>query len=89
MTTEFLGPIVVTNLALFVFNLIPFPPLDGSRVLYAAVSVRVREVMDRIESAGLGAIAVFMVAFYYLHLGQYFNDIVLRLVKLILPLPPF
>jgi Zn-dependent protease len=32
---QFLVMFVVTNLAFFLFNMIPFPPLDGSRVLYA------------------------------------------------------
>jgi Zn-dependent protease len=85
LVTEFFGPIVTTNIALFVFNLIPFPPLDGSRVLYAAVSVQVREVMDRIESAGLAAIGVFMIAFYYLGLGRFFNALVVWLIHFIVP----
>lgn len=85
LASEYLGPIVTTNVALFVFNLIPFPPLDGSRVLYAAVSAEVREVMDRIESAGFGAIAVFMVAYYYLGIGQYFNSLVVWIINLIVP----
>jgi Zn-dependent protease len=45
--------IVVVNLSFAVFNLIPLPPLDGSRVLYAMVPYSVREVMDRIEQAGI------------------------------------
>lgn len=40
------------NILLFVFNLIPFPPLDGSRLLYAVAPDPVRRIMDRIEGAG-------------------------------------
>ena len=87
--TEYLGPIVTTNVALFVFNLIPFPPLDGSRVLYAAVSAQAREVMDRIEAAGFTAIIVFMVAYYYLGIGRIFSKLVIYLVQLIVPTPFF
>ncbi len=38
----FLGIMIVVNVSLFVFNMIPFPPLDGSRLLYAVVPPSVR-----------------------------------------------
>ena len=41
------------NVGLFLFNLIPLPPLDGSRVLYAFVPQAVRNIMDQIEPYGL------------------------------------
>lgn len=40
------------NIGLFLFNLIPLPPLDGSRVLYAFVPQSFRDFMDRIEPYG-------------------------------------
>lgn len=40
------------NVGIFVFNMIPFPPLDGSRVLYAFAPEPVREVMRQIEAVG-------------------------------------
>jgi len=48
------------NIAVFVFNMIPFPPLDGSRVLYAFAPDPVRKVMEQIEGFGLTAIFLFM-----------------------------
>jgi Zn-dependent protease len=57
----FLVPMILVNIGFFVFNMIPFPPLDGSRVLYALVPYPVREVMDRIER--LGFLVLFLVIF--------------------------
>lgn len=48
------------NVGLFVFNMIPFPPLDGSRLLYAFAPDPVRRVMEAIESLGIVAIIIFV-----------------------------
>jgi Zn-dependent protease len=50
---EFLGIFIVLNVAVFVFNLIPIPPLDGSRVLYAFAPDPVRRLFDQLEPIGL------------------------------------
>jgi len=41
------------NLSFFVFNMIPWPPLDGSRVLFALAPGPVRQLMNQIEQFGL------------------------------------
>ncbi len=55
--STFLGATVVNlvfvNLGFGVFNLIPIPPLDGSRILYALAPDGVREFMDKMEKVGI------------------------------------
>ena len=43
----------VVNLGFFIFNMIPIPPLDGSRVLYALAPDGIRQVMNMMESMGI------------------------------------
>jgi Zn-dependent protease len=50
---KFLTIGVIVNLGFFVFNMIPIPPLDGSRVLYALAPDFVRRGMEAIERYGL------------------------------------
>jgi len=55
--SDMLGLILTTffmvNLGFFIFNMIPVPPLDGSRVLYALAPEFVRAGMRFIEQYGL------------------------------------
>lgn len=48
------------NVLFFVFNMIPFPPLDGSRLLYAFAPEPLQDIMRQIEAAGFVAILVFI-----------------------------
>lgn len=51
---------IQVNLGMFVFNMIPFPPLDGSRLLYAFAPEPLQKIMYQIESAGFFTIIAFM-----------------------------
>jgi len=50
---NFLYIFTVLNVGIFIFNSIPIPPLDGSRVLYAFAPEPVQEFMQQIEPYGL------------------------------------
>lgn len=66
---------VMVNLGFFVFNMIPIPPLDGSRVLYALAPEFVRTGMRFIEQYGL--ILVFaLVIFAGAFIGQYMQAVI-------------
>lgn len=49
----FLTMLVLVNLGFFVFNMIPLPPLDGSRALYALAPDFVRRGMEAVEQYGI------------------------------------
>lgn len=55
---------VEVNIGLFIFNMIPFPPLDGSRLLYAFAPESLQEVMLKIESFGFFSILIFMLLIF-------------------------
>lgn len=73
------------NIMLAAFNLIPIPPLDGSKILAGFMSERAQYLMARIEPYGFFII----VGLLYLHvldpLTAFFRWIILAVISLILP----
>jgi Zn-dependent protease len=71
----FLYYAVTINLLLFVFNLFPIPPLDGSHVLRNFLPYEAEKVYDKIGMYGLIVIFLlggrFIAAFYYPLLGVF------------------
>lgn len=47
------------NIGMFVFNMLPIPPLDGSRLLRALAPEPMQDLMDRFEQMGF-AVAIFL-----------------------------
>jgi Zn-dependent protease len=80
MTSDMLSlaaTIAFVNLFLGLFNLIPFPPLDGFTALRAALPWGLSSSMLRFEhsirSSGVLALILFLLAFSYIFAGPFFN----------------
>ena len=73
------------NIILAAFNLIPLPPLDGSKILMGFASPRVQNSLFRLERYG------FFIIIALLYLGildpviHFFQWMILSLIKLLLP----
>jgi len=79
-----LSTFVQINIVLFVFNMIPFPPLDGSRLLYAFAPESLQNVMQRIEQMGFNAIIIFMLIVLFTPVGNVVTTINQSLINLLL-----
>ena len=64
--------LVYLNLGFLLFNLIPIPPLDGSRVLYAIAPDSVREIMSKMEAYGFIIVYALILLF-----GNVFGNLML------------
>ncbi|MEK7599420.1 MAG: site-2 protease family protein [Patescibacteria group bacterium] len=59
------------NIGFFIFNMIPFPPLDGSRLLYAFAPEPLQKIMLQLESLGLMGILFFMLILFQFISGPF------------------
>lgn len=64
--------IVFINLGFMIFNLIPVPPLDGSRILYAISPDGFRNILNNIEKYGVIIIYIMILLF-----GEVFSSIMI------------
>jgi len=64
---------IALNIGLFLFNSIPWPPLDGSRVLYAFAPRPLQELMESIERLGMFSIVILIFLVYPLVQGPLAN----------------
>lgn len=61
---------VYVNLGFFIFNMLPIPPLDGSRVLYALAPDGARRIMEVIERQGVFLVFA-LVLLFSSQIGQF------------------
>lgn len=71
------------NVGLFIFNSIPWPPLDGSRLLYAFAPRALQEFMLSIESMGLTSIIILILIFMFV--GNPISVLAQKLIGVIAP----
>ncbi len=72
--------IILMNLILAFFNLVPIPPLDGSKILFSVLPIRYLHYRHMIERYGFVLLLVFI-----LFLWDPFLAIVLQIASLFLP----
>jgi Zn-dependent protease len=75
---EFIFIFVQLNVALFVFNMIPIPPLDGSRLLYAFAPEGLQNMMAQLEQFGI------IIVFALILAVPAFTDLLLNLDRAVL-----
>jgi Zn-dependent protease len=61
--TMFVVSWVYINLGFCIFNLMPIPPLDGSRVLYALAPDFIRRIMENMERWGIFMVLILVMVF--------------------------
>jgi len=62
----FVSIIVFANILLGVFNLVPIPPLDGSKLLFALLPGRAHQLMSVLEQYGFFVLIFFIMFGYWL-----------------------
>jgi Zn-dependent protease len=61
----FVGNLMTLNLSLFVFNLLPFPPLDGSKILSTFLPESFQPTLDLLEQYG------FLILMFLIYIGVF------------------
>ena len=70
--------IVLLNLVLVLFNLIPIPPLDGSKILFSFLPYKYRYIENFLEKWGM-----FVLLFFIIFIWSYFSPLIFMAFHLI------
>ena len=63
--------VVIINIVLAIFNLVPIPPLDGSKVLFSFLPYELQSIRDSLERYGFFIVLIFIV-----FLWQYLTPVI-------------
>ncbi|MFA6339129.1 MAG: site-2 protease family protein [Candidatus Paceibacterota bacterium] len=69
--------LVLINIGLAIFNLVPVPPLDGSKILFSLLPLRFRNIQIFLEQYG-----IFLLLIFIFFLWQFLSPVVGLLFKL-------
>lgn len=75
---EIVSSIVIVNLSLAIFNLVPIPPLDGSKILFSLLPRSLNEVIAFMEQY-----AFFLLIAFILFFSQYLAPVLIYLYQAI------
>ncbi|HEX7175247.1 MAG TPA: site-2 protease family protein [Pyrinomonadaceae bacterium] len=81
---KFLNSMLIMNASLAVFNLMPFPPLDGSKVLETILPASAQPILDTLEQYGY---IILMLAVFLGLFGAIFRPVALLIYSLLLGFP--
>ena len=81
---QVIGMTVLINVSFFLFNIIPWPPLDGSRLLYAFAPEPLQDLMRSIERMGLVSLVILLLLFYTVLSGP-FSSLITDLMNHLAP----
>ncbi len=77
-----LATFLIINIGLFVFNMIPIPPLDGSRLLYALAPESVQDFMASLER--MGVVIIFAIILLVPAFGDWLGSINMSIVNFLI-----
>ena len=77
-TIQILSMVSLINLVLAIFNLVPLPPLDGSKILFSLLPEQTLKLRAIFETYGM-----FLTIFFIFFVWQYFSPAIFWIFRLI------
>lgn len=79
LVMSFMVGVVVTNIALAVFNLVPIPPLDGHHILFSIIPERFQHIKESLRRYSFVILIIFVIYGW-----KFISPVIMYLVKIFL-----